>query len=554
MYYNWPAYYEFDEERDLNPYFKCWVLFGTFCIPALKPFPLWALLVACCHLSHHRATEKFTCPTHMCWDGRSKDGYSYFSMIEMPKEEWKQREAIFREKMTPWIDNFEKEWRGRLVPRIMVEYDRLKKVEVEKLSNLELLEHFEDWMAVNLKQWAVHFESMIPAYHLYGLFEDMCRELLGIDGTHAQFKALLGGYDTEMQVAERWLWRLGERAVELGLKQTFDAIPDDEQLLSKLKESDAGRNWLDELNEFLQVYGWRVPPIIHVDEPSWIEKPSLALPDIRRAITKGGVFMLDEERRRLVAEREKAERELLPRVPAERRDMFVKLMEGARWCGRWSEDHLYPCEFNINALGRRVLMEMGRRYAKAGVLDEREDIFFLIPDEVRMPALTMHRCPMKKTVRIRKHQWQEFLKQEPAPFIGDPSVLARQTAINPVLRVLAPAPIVRPELKADLYGTGSAAGVVEGTARVVMSEADFSQLQPGEILVSPFTHTDWTPLFWLAAGVVTDHGGALAHAVIVGREYGLPCVTGTLEATGKIKTGDKIRVDGDNCCVYILEQ
>ena len=86
-----------------------------------------------------------------------------------------------------------------------------------------------------------------------------------------------------------------------------------------------------------------------------------------------------------------------------------------------------------------------------------------------------------------------------------------------------------------------------------MSEDEFSQLQPGEILVAPFTHTDWTPLFWLASGVVTDHGGALAHAVIVGREYGLPCVAGTLGATGKIRTGDRIRVDGDNCCVYILK-
>ena len=86
-----------------------------------------------------------------------------------------------------------------------------------------------------------------------------------------------------------------------------------------------------------------------------------------------------------------------------------------------------------------------------------------------------------------------------------------------------------------------------------MSEAEFSQLQPGEILVAPFTHSAWTSLFWLAKGVVTDHGGSLAHAVIIGREYGIPVVAATLEATHKIKTGQRVRVDGDNCCVYILE-
>jgi phosphoenolpyruvate synthase/pyruvate phosphate dikinase len=201
-----------------------------------------------------------------------------------------------------------------------------------------------------------------------------------------------------------------------------------------------------------------------------------------------------------------------------------------------------------------VLIEMGRRFAKAGVLDDAEDIYFLIPDEVKMAALTMYRCPLKKTARIRKEQWHEFLKEEPLPFIGDPTVLARQTAINPVLRVLAPSPVVKPELKADLYATGWAAGVVEGTARVIMSEAEFSKLKPGEILVAPFTHSDWTPLFWLAKGVVTDHGGALAHAIIVGREYGLPVCAGCIEATKKIKTGDRIRVDGDNGCVWILSK
>jgi pyruvate,water dikinase len=550
-YYNWQTY-EFDEERDFNQYFKCWVLFGTFCLPALRPFCLWDGVVVSQNEGMPPTAENLSCPTHTVWVSRTKDGYWYFSMIERPEEEWKQRELVFRERMTPWIEDFEKEWRGRLVPEIMAQYERLKKVDVEKLSDVGLLEHFEDWLGVNARMWKIHFESMFPAFHLYWLFENMCQELLGIDGTDPQFKALMGGFDTEIQIAERALWRLGERAVELGLKQTFEATPDNEQLLSELKNSEAGRKWLGELNEFLQVYGWRTPPVYRIDEPSWIEKPSLALSDIRRAMTRGGVFILDEARKNLVAEREEAEKEILPRVPVEKREMFVKLMEGARWCGRWNEDHLYPCEFNSNSLGRRVLIEMGRRYTKAGVLDDPEDIFFLIPDEVKMPALAMHRCPMKKTVQIRKQQWQEFLQQAPPPFLGDPSVLARQTAINPVLRLLAPVPMVKPELKADIYGTGSVAGVVEGTARVILSEAEFGQLQLGEILVAPFTHSNWTPLFWLAKGVVTDHGGTLAHAVIVGREYGIPCVIGTLEATQKIKTGDRIRVDGDNCCVYIL--
>ncbi|MBC8273754.1 MAG: phosphoenolpyruvate-utilizing protein [Chloroflexi bacterium] len=550
-YYQWQTY-EFDEERDLNPYFQYWLLEGVFCIPALKPFCLWLAQVPGTSWCIARAAEELSMPTAMGMEGRLKDGYWYISVIEVPEEEWKQREPKFREKMAPWIEDFEREWRGRLVPKLTESYERLKKVDVAKLSDVGLWDHFDDWMSVYYAMWLIHFQSLFPAYSLYGLFEDMCKELLGIDGTDPQFKTLMGGFDNKMQELERELWRLGERVKELRLEQTFQSIPDDEELLSKLKESEAGRNWLKELHDFLQEYGWRCPPVVRINEPSWIEKPSLAVPDIRRAIAKGAVFALDQERKRLVEERENAEKDILSRVPVERRNMFEKLMRGAQWCSRWSEDHVFYCESYALALGRRVLMEMARRYARAGVLDEPEDILFLVPDEIRLPAITMHRCPMKKLARIRKEQWQEFLKQEPPVFIGDPSSLARQAAVNPGLRIIAALPIVKPELKADLYGSGSAAGVVEGTARVLMSEAEFSQLQPGEILVSPFTHSDWTPLFWLAKGAVTDHGGALAHAVIVGREYGIPVVAGTWEATKKIKTGDRIRVDGDMGAVYIL--
>jgi pyruvate,water dikinase len=108
------------------------------------------------------------------------------------------------------------------------------------------------------------------------------------------------------------------------------------------------------------------------------------------------------------------------------------------------------------------------------------------------------------------------------------------------------------ELKADLYGTASAPGVVEGIARVIIDQDQLREVQPGEILVALGTAAPWTPIFGIISGVVTDGGGALSHAVIVAREYGIPCVAGTIEGTAKIKTGSRIRVDGDNGAVYIL--
>ncbi|WP_157593402.1 PEP-utilizing enzyme, partial [Sedimentibacter sp. B4] len=83
-----------------------------------------------------------------------------------------------------------------------------------------------------------------------------------------------------------------------------------------------------------------------------------------------------------------------------------------------------------------------------------------------------------------------------------------------------------------------------GRARVLAGPEDFAAFQPGEVLVASITTPAYTPLFAMAAGVVTDIGGVLSHGSIVAREYGIPAVLGTGGATRLIRTGDEITVDG----------
>ncbi len=102
-------------------------------------------------------------------------------------------------------------------------------------------------------------------------------------------------------------------------------------------------------------------------------------------------------------------------------------------------------------------------------------------------------------------------------------------------------------------GFAGAAGVVEGIARVVAGPEDGAQLRPGEILVTSVTNIGWTPLFPRAAAVVTDIGAPLSHAAIVARELGIPAVVGTGNATVRLRSGDRIRVDGEHGTVDVLE-
>jgi pyruvate,water dikinase len=104
-----------------------------------------------------------------------------------------------------------------------------------------------------------------------------------------------------------------------------------------------------------------------------------------------------------------------------------------------------------------------------------------------------------------------------------------------------------------LTGLGASAGVIEGTARLVRSADEFDQVKKGEILVCQMTSPAWVVLFTRIIGLVTDSGGTLSHPAIVSREFGIPAVVGTRLATQKIKTGQRVRVNGADGIVDILD-
>jgi phosphoenolpyruvate synthase/pyruvate phosphate dikinase len=114
-------------------------------------------------------------------------------------------------------------------------------------------------------------------------------------------------------------------------------------------------------------------------------------------------------------------------------------------------------------------------------------------------------------------------------------------------------PVTAPDSD-TLKGFPGAAGRVEGRVRVLTSPEEGEKLQPGEILVASTTNVGWTPIFPKAAAIITDIGAPLSHAAIVARELGIPAVVGCGNATSRLKTGDRVIVDGGQGVVQILEQ
>jgi len=398
----------------------------------------------------------------------------------------------------------------------------------------------------------IHFYWMEPTFGLFIRFGEVCKELLGIEMESKEFKRLTSGFPNRLFQVNRDLWKFGDRAGELKLGNLFTSAKDDKELWESLNNSDNGRKWRREFEEWLKEEGWRNIDMWDIASPSWIEQPWLALRDVKQAVAKGGSFTLDAEREKLAKERVEAEKEVLARVPEAQKAYFNVLMGIAQKASVFSEEHNWYLDQQAAAIGRHVFKAIGERLAGMDVIDQWDDIYFLFPDEMRKALIVGNRVNLRPYVDAKRKEWEGYCKIEPKLAYGNPANLSPFAARR--LSVISAPPKVKAEFKADLYGATTAPGVVEGIARVILNERDLNQLLPGEILVTVATSVPWTPAFSIAGGVITNAGGALSHAVLVAREYGIPAVIGTREGTKKIKSGDRVKVDGDNNAVYILKK
>jgi pyruvate,water dikinase len=538
-------------DKDLESY-SVWMWDACHSMPAPTPLTVHHF---CEYTSFafQRAAEMLSIPESKGWEWKHLNGHVYVAVIEARPEEVPEREKLFRERMMPFIEDPVGGW-ARDRKEAWGLYKRIQEADIENVSSFELGELFYDSLYVMRRALEIHFEWMYPMYALDALFSTVAEELAGIkrdDPVHAKLRS---GFDNILFKADKEIWLLGGKAAEMGLGDLFLTTEDNEELMSKLEASEAGREWLKGYRAFLDVYGWRCERMWDFSTPSWVEKPSVALTDVKRAVAKGGAHLLDAERERLAREREEAKKELVAKVPAEQKEWFKKLLGVAEISGAWSEEHTYYLDLPFNAVPGKVYREIGRRFARAGVIDEPFDVFFLTTQEIPRAIVPLERYSYHQQARKRKEDWRRVRTVPPPPFLGNVEKLGEVAMKDAVVGTVAAPPIVKPELKADLYGAASAPGVADGIARVVISETELGQVQPGEILVSPFTAAPWIPAFNIVKGVVTDMGGTMSHAVIVGREYALPVVAGTLEGTRKITTGMRIRVDGDMGTVYILEK
>jgi pyruvate,water dikinase len=315
----------------------------------------------------------------------------------------------------------------------------------------------------------------------------------------------------------------------------------EEDFLGALPALEGGRDAYDAIRAWLDRYGMRCPGEIDITRPRWSERPAMLLPALLgnvRHFAGGEAARRFEQGRR---EAEQKERELLGRLRAlpdgERMaDETKRTIDRLRTFAGYRE---YPKYGMVSRyfVYNLALLEEAERLVRAGVLRERDDIYFLsyheLHDVVRSRRLD------HALVRERRDAFESYRALTP------PRVLTSEgEAVAGSYR--------RGDLPAEaLVGLPVSAGLVEGRARVVLDMAH-ADLEPGDILVTSFTDPSWTPLFVSIAGLVTEVGGLMTHGAVIAREYGLPAVVGVEDATRVIRDGQRIRVHGTEGYVEIL--
>jgi pyruvate,water dikinase len=360
----------------------------------------------------------------------------------------------------------------------------------------------------------------------------------------------LVGFDSAATRADKALWDLAEWLKGSPLAEHVRATPAAE-LAAHLAAGTAPAGvdaaaWAEWRARFERHLAEHAQTAYELDfaHPTPAEAPGPLLETIKLYLA--GQAESPHARQRQAAERrEQAAQAVRAHLGWPRRGWFERLLGLAQETAPMREDAIFDLGLGHGAL-RRLLGELGRRLAAAGAIPQADDIYWLEEAEVEAAVHWLGRGekPANYAERLppRRAEWEAQRRLMPPVMLPERSGWQRLIHGNEA---------THEDGQAVLRGVGTSAGKVTAPACVLMSPEDFGQMRPGAVLVAVTTTPAWTPLFALAAAVVTDIGGPLSHSSIVAREYGIPAVMAARNATHYIHTGDTVTVDGGTGKVFI---
>lgn len=433
-------------------------------------------------------------------------------------------------------------WNEKVLPTLLKTYEWMRGVPVETASLAEVAGAWNELWDRIPRLFGLHFMTNAGSYQSLDDLADLYESL--VKGIHpSEAMTLVAGLPNDLQRVQRDLYLLTESA-RASPPVADLVLRDSDQALTELRRVEGGPEFLNGLHAFLEAHGHLGQPYDDLALPSWKDNPSVVLDEVRKRLLQREE---DPETRRLrrAAEADALAEQVRTRLRdrPEELQLFENALALARDVGPLTEGHNYWLDRMLHAYVHRFAVRVGRRLVQAGVLSDPGDVFFLHAEEVG--EALRHPRDLRTLVAGRKgalHRWSAI---RPPKYLGKPPDTS-----EPQGR-FEPRPLEQTDAR-GLRGVGACAGTGRGPARIVFLPDDFGRVQPGDVLVCPSSNPSWVPLFGIIAGLVTNTGGVLSHAAVVAREFGVPAVVGTGEATQRLRDGQLVEVDGTAGEVRIL--
>jgi pyruvate,water dikinase len=472
------------------------------------------------------------------------NGFAYRAAVPVAEAEVPERfqraEEVFEKKL--WRDQLH-EWDETFKPASIRTHRELQAIDPDELSDDDLVAHltrcrdhhaemiyqhmrFTGAAMVAIGDFLAHVGDWtgLPPADLLGLMRGAAPVSAGASGELEQLKAAI--------------------AADPAARQVLESAGEPGDVLEALRSHEGAAGAA--ASAYLDLVGYRLINGFDISEPYALELPDALLRAIRVAVEGSEVEVSDVEER--VAD-------VRSKVPEEHRAQFDELLGEARLMYRIRDERGVFSDIWAAGILRRAVLAGGRRLAARGRIHDAEhfvdasfeEMCSLLSGANGPPADELAERFVSRTSRNAKEA-PAVLGDPPSP-PPDPSGLPPATA-----RVMRATGIVIGEMFGSseapheehmLRGLAASRGVYEGPARRVSGPTEFSRIVQGDVLVTESTSEAFNILLPLLGAIVTDSGGLLSHAAIVAREYGIPGVVGTREATVRIADGTRVRVDGD---------
>jgi pyruvate,water dikinase len=503
--------------------------------------------------------RRFGFPLGKAWIGKLVNGYLYTSIVPREDESAGMLGPYYGWIMPVYAKNFLDWWQKRYLPEIRSNFEYLDTYDTESASLQDLMVFLEEAIDIQERHFRLHWVLNLAQFQSSMDLGAAVKEVVGDVNPTLIGRILVSIKDRNWDSLEA-LWTLKEKVkADTELNAIFNSGETAQAIYPLLQASPKGKAFLNDIDVYLKEFGYK--PTMYTHEymnKLWVEDPKLAIENIKGYLASD--YDYPAQYKHTVEDHYKAIEELRSLVPASATEAQRKKLDTAidlatRMMPLTPDHHFYFDQGTFARL-RLVLQAIGRKMVKEGLLSEVDDIWFLEYDQLRAYVANPGGYDGRAVIADARRKWKAAHEIFPRDWVG--TVTQWSMYIEPYHTLWGwPERFDRAQKgealpKDELHGLPAAAGVAEGYARVVRGPEEFDKIKKGEIMVCIMTNPAWVVVFSKIVAAVTDAGGVLSHTAVVAREFGIPAVVGTVDATMRIKTGDRIRVNGGTGVVEIL--